>query len=78
GHEADIHLHEEGTSELDYEGELAIVMGKSGKNIAPEEVRDYLCGYTILNDVTARDLQRKNKQFFIGKSLDTTCPIGPA
>ncbi|MER3125653.1 fumarylacetoacetate hydrolase family protein [Bacillus pumilus] len=77
GHEEDILLHEDVTSELDYEGELAIVMGKSGKNIAPEVVRDHLFGYTILNDVTARDLQKKHKQFFIGKSLDTTCPIGP-
>ncbi|MDH6596368.1 fumarylacetoacetate hydrolase family protein [Bacillus aerius] len=77
GHEADILLHEDVTSELDYEGELAIVIGKTGKNIAPEEVHDYIFGYTILNDITARDLQKKHKQFFIGKSLDTTCPMGP-
>ncbi|MDR0124721.1 MULTISPECIES: fumarylacetoacetate hydrolase family protein [Bacillus] len=77
GHEADILLHEDVTSELDYEGELAIVMGKSGKNIAPEQARDYIFGYTILNDITARDLQKKHKQFFIGKSLDTSCPMGP-
>lgn len=77
GQEADILLHEDVTSELDYEGELAIVIGKTGKNIAPEEVHDYIFGYTILNDITARDLQKKHKQFFIGKSLDTTCPMGP-
>ncbi|WP_353856171.1 fumarylacetoacetate hydrolase family protein [Bacillus sp. Bos-x628] len=77
GHEADVLLHENVTSELDYEGELAIVMGKSGKNIQPEEVKDYIFGYTILNDITARDLQKKHKQFFIAKSLDTSCPMGP-
>ncbi|CAM5596755.1 hypothetical protein [Bacillus safensis FO-36b] [Bacillus safensis subsp. safensis] len=54
------------------------MMGKSGKNIAPEEVQDYIFGYTILNDVTAKEIwQKKHKQFFIGKSLDATCPIGP-
>ncbi|OLP63692.1 Ureidoglycolate lyase [Bacillus pumilus] len=77
GHEADILLHEDVTSELDYEGELAVVIGRSGKNIEPEEVKDHIFGYTILNDVTARDLQKKHKQFFIAKSLDTSCPIGP-
>ncbi|MFS0655983.1 fumarylacetoacetate hydrolase family protein [Bacillus sp. 179-C3.3 HS] len=77
GHGADILLHENVTNELDYEGELAIVIGKSGKDIQPEEVNDYIFGYTILNDVTARDLQKKHKQFFIAKSLDTSCPMGP-
>ena len=68
GHEADILLHEDVTSELDYEGELAIVMGKSGKNIAPEEVQDYIFGYTILNDVTARDLQKNINNFSLAKA----------
>lgn len=66
------------TQELDYEGELAIVIGKNGKEILPEEAMDYIFGYTIINDVTARDLQRKHKQFFLGKSLDTFCPMGPS
>jgi 2-keto-4-pentenoate hydratase/2-oxohepta-3-ene-1,7-dioic acid hydratase in catechol pathway len=69
--------HKEVTKELDYEGELAVVIGKSGRGINREEALDYIFGYTILNDVTARDLQSQHKQFFIGKSLDTTCPIGP-
>ncbi|RSD29336.1 fumarylacetoacetate hydrolase family protein [Mesobacillus subterraneus] len=77
GHEDSIHDHRELTEQLDYEGELAVVIGKKGKGIKREEVLDYVFGYTILNDVTARDLQSKHKQFFIGKSLDTTCPIGP-
>ncbi|NRD78391.1 fumarylacetoacetate hydrolase family protein [Bacillus sp. BRMEA1] len=65
------------TSQLDYEGELAVVIGKKGKEIKREEALDYVFGYTIINDVTARDLQARHKQFFIGKSLDTTCPMGP-
>ncbi|PPA72366.1 fumarylacetoacetate hydrolase family protein [Jeotgalibacillus proteolyticus] len=69
--------YEELTSGLDYEGELAIVIGKKGKNIPRQQAYDYVFGYTIVNDVTARDLQSKHKQFFIGKSLDQTCPMGP-
>ena len=65
------------TSELDYEGELAVIIGKSGRAIKKEEALDHVFGYTIINDVTARDLQSKHKQYFIGKSLDTTCPMGP-
>ncbi len=63
---------------LDYEGELAIVIGKHGTAISREEAMDYVFGYTIVNDITARDLQKKHGQFFIGKSLDGSCPIGPA
>lgn len=69
--------YEELTGELDYEGELAVVIGKKGKNIPKQQAYDYIFGYTILNDVTARDLQSKHKQFFLGKSLDNTCPMGP-
>lgn len=69
--------HREVTSQLDYEGELAVVIGKRGRAIKREEALDYVFGYTIINDVTARDLQSRHKQFFIGKSLDTTCPMGP-
>ncbi|MBE6184908.1 fumarylacetoacetate hydrolase family protein [Bacillus ginsengihumi] len=76
-HLSDIDSHSELTSALDYEGELALVIGKKGKQIAKEEALHYVFGYTILNDITARDLQKKHKQFFIGKSLDTSCPIGP-
>ncbi|CAM3774365.1 fumarylacetoacetate hydrolase family protein [Mesobacillus thioparans] len=76
-HEQKILTHSELTEQLDYEGELAVVIGKKGKGIKREEALDYVFGYTIINDVTARDLQSKHKQFFIGKSLDTTCPMGP-
>jgi 2-keto-4-pentenoate hydratase/2-oxohepta-3-ene-1,7-dioic acid hydratase in catechol pathway len=69
--------HSEITDQLDYEGELAVVIGKKGMAIAREEALDYVFGYTIINDITARDLQAKHKQFFIGKSLDTTCPMRP-
>jgi len=69
--------HREVTGQLDYEGELAVVIGKRGRAIKREEALDYVFGYTIINDVTARDLQSRHKQFFIGKSLDTTCPMGP-
>ncbi|MFJ8256447.1 fumarylacetoacetate hydrolase family protein [Peribacillus asahii] len=74
---APILSHQEVTEQLDYEGELAVIIGKEGKAITKEEALDYIFGYTILNDVTARDLQSRHKQFFIGKSLDTTCPLGP-
>ena len=77
GPNASVLSHSELTNQLDYEGELAIVIGKAGKGISRDEALDYVFGYTILNDVTARDLQAKHKQFFLGKSLDTTCPIGP-
>jgi 2-keto-4-pentenoate hydratase/2-oxohepta-3-ene-1,7-dioic acid hydratase in catechol pathway len=76
-HDEHILAHTELTEQLDYEGELAVVIGKKGIAIKREEALDYVFGYTIINDVTARDLQAKHKQFFIGKSLDTTCPMGP-
>jgi len=77
GDNALVPSYEELTSELDYEGELAIVIGKKGKNIPKQQAYDYVFGYTIINDLTARDLQSKHKQFFLGKSLDETCPMGP-
>jgi 2-keto-4-pentenoate hydratase/2-oxohepta-3-ene-1,7-dioic acid hydratase in catechol pathway len=77
GHGEAILEHKNVTGQLDYEGELAVVIGKKGKEIKQEDALDYVFGYTIANDVTARDLQARHKQFFIGKSLDTTCPMGP-
>jgi 2-keto-4-pentenoate hydratase/2-oxohepta-3-ene-1,7-dioic acid hydratase in catechol pathway len=77
GHNAHVLAHSEITNQLDYEGELAVVISKQGRGISREEALDYVFGYTILNDITARDIQEKHKQFFLGKSLDTTCPIGP-
>jgi len=77
GHEADILRHADVTDQLDYEGELAIVIGKKGKAIPKEQALHYVFGYTIINDVTARDLQERHKQYLLGKSLDTSCPMGP-
>ena len=62
---------------VDYEAELGVVIGKAGRGISKAEALDHVFGYTIINDVTARDLQSKHKQWFIGKSLDTFCPMGP-
>jgi 2-keto-4-pentenoate hydratase/2-oxohepta-3-ene-1,7-dioic acid hydratase in catechol pathway len=62
----------------DYEGELAVVIGPGGRRIPRERAHDHVFGYTIVNDVTARDLQKRHVQFFIGKSVDTFCPMGPA
>lgn len=68
----------EGISDaVDYEAELAVVIGKGGRGISRADALDHVFGYTIVNDVTARDLQLKHKQWFIGKSLDTFCPMGP-
>jgi 2-keto-4-pentenoate hydratase/2-oxohepta-3-ene-1,7-dioic acid hydratase in catechol pathway len=63
--------------QLDYEAELAIVIGRKGKNIPVSEARKYIFGYTILNDVSARDIQFKDKQWTRGKSFDTFAPTGP-
>jgi 2-keto-4-pentenoate hydratase/2-oxohepta-3-ene-1,7-dioic acid hydratase in catechol pathway len=62
---------------IDYEAELAVVIGKAGHAIPPSRAMDHVWGYTILNDVTARDLQRRHQQWLIGKSLDTFAPMGP-
>jgi 2-keto-4-pentenoate hydratase/2-oxohepta-3-ene-1,7-dioic acid hydratase in catechol pathway len=77
GHKQAVPLHDDVTDELDYEGELAVLIGKRGKAISPDEAMDHVFGYTILNDLTARDLQKKHGQFFLGKSLDSSCPVGP-
>jgi 2-keto-4-pentenoate hydratase/2-oxohepta-3-ene-1,7-dioic acid hydratase in catechol pathway len=63
--------------ELDYEGELAIVMGKTGKNIPVGEAKNHIFGYTVFNDVSARDFQFKDGQWTRGKSFDTFAPTGP-
>lgn len=62
---------------IDYEAELAVIIGRQVKNTNREEAQTAVFGYTVLNDVTARDLQSLHKQFFKGKSLDGSCPIGP-
>lgn len=73
----DIVWDQRATKELDYEAELAVVIGQRGKNIPRDQAYDYIFGYTIVNDVSARDLQRRHGQWHKGKSLDTTCPLGP-
>ncbi len=70
-------VHHRATEKLDYEIELAVVIGKKGKDIPKEKIYDYIFGYTICLDMTARDLQRRHGQWFKGKSLDTYCPLGP-
>jgi 2-keto-4-pentenoate hydratase/2-oxohepta-3-ene-1,7-dioic acid hydratase in catechol pathway len=65
------------TTKLDWEVELAVVMGKKGRDIPKDKAYDYVFGYTICLDMTARELQRQHGQWFKGKSLDTFCPIGP-
>lgn len=65
------------TAELDYEAELAVIIGPGGRAIAPEAAFDHVWGYTIVNDVTARDVQRDHHQWLLGKSLDTHAPMGP-
>jgi 2-keto-4-pentenoate hydratase/2-oxohepta-3-ene-1,7-dioic acid hydratase in catechol pathway len=62
---------------IDYEAELAVIIGKAGRGIAREDAYEYVWGYTIINDVTARDLQGRYSQWLIGKSQDTFCPMGP-
>ena len=66
------------SNRVDHEGELGVVVGKTCRNIKPDEdVRPYILGYTCVNDVTARDLQKKDVQFTRGKGFDTFCPVGP-
>lgn len=62
----------------DYEGELAVVIGRAGRNIPEAQALQYVAGYTALNDVSARDWQNRTSQWVIGKTCDTFCPIGPA
>jgi 2-keto-4-pentenoate hydratase/2-oxohepta-3-ene-1,7-dioic acid hydratase in catechol pathway len=72
-----VSLHSHITSAVDYEVELTLVIGKGGRDIPKESAFDHIWGYTIVNDVTARDRQRNHKQWFMGKALDTFCPMGP-
>lgn len=66
------------TGSVDYEGELAVVIGKGGQGISRAEAMGHVFGYTIVNDVTSRTLQHRHRQWFIGKNLDGFCPMGPA
>lgn len=69
--------HSDLVDSLDYEAELAIIIGKDAKDVAPEDVKDYIFGYTIINDVSARNVQTRHKQWYFGKSLDGFTPMGP-
>jgi 2-keto-4-pentenoate hydratase/2-oxohepta-3-ene-1,7-dioic acid hydratase in catechol pathway len=73
----DVPLDPNVTKQLDYEVELAFIIGKGGKNIKREDALSHIFGYTVVNDISARELQNQHHQYFKGKSLDRTCPIGP-
>jgi 2-keto-4-pentenoate hydratase/2-oxohepta-3-ene-1,7-dioic acid hydratase in catechol pathway len=73
----DVRLDSRLTRLFDYEVELAVIIGAGGRDIAAEQAYDHVFGYTVANDFTARDLQRRHEQWFKGKSLDTSCPLGP-
>ena len=70
-------IYPKNSSKLDYEAELAVVMGKKGRRIPEDEAYDYVAGYTIMNDISERDIQFKDRQFFRGKGFDTFAPMGP-
>jgi 2-keto-4-pentenoate hydratase/2-oxohepta-3-ene-1,7-dioic acid hydratase in catechol pathway len=73
----DIPCHSATTRWLGYEAELAVVIGKAGRDISREDADSHIFGYTIANDVSARDVQKRHVQFMKGKCLDGTCPMGP-
>ena len=74
---ASIRIDPRVSSKIDYEAELAVVIGRGGRGIRPAQALDHVWGYTIINDVTARDLQRRHQQWLLAKSQDTFCPMGP-
>lgn len=75
---APIRIPERVSAAIDYEAELAVVIGREGRGIPASRAMEHVWGYTIINDVTARDLQRRHEQWFKGKTLDTFAPLGPA
>jgi 2-keto-4-pentenoate hydratase/2-oxohepta-3-ene-1,7-dioic acid hydratase in catechol pathway len=78
GHEAPVPIFPRVSTKIDYEVELALIIGTRGRDIAPADAYRHIFGYTILNDVSARDVQRRHGgQFFKGKALDGSCPMGP-
>jgi 2-keto-4-pentenoate hydratase/2-oxohepta-3-ene-1,7-dioic acid hydratase in catechol pathway len=77
GDGAKIPLHEHLTQKVDYEVELAVIIGKTAAKVTPQAAEEVIFGYTILNDITARDLQAKHEQWFLAKSLDGFAPLGP-
>jgi 2-keto-4-pentenoate hydratase/2-oxohepta-3-ene-1,7-dioic acid hydratase in catechol pathway len=77
GHEDDVRWDPKATQQLDYEVEFTLVVGRQGRDIPASQAYDFLYGYTVGNDVTARDAQANHGQWFKGKSMDTFCPLGP-
>jgi 2-keto-4-pentenoate hydratase/2-oxohepta-3-ene-1,7-dioic acid hydratase in catechol pathway len=73
----DVPRHTDVTSQVDWEAELGVVIGRAGRNIAARDALSHVFGYTVINDITARDLQQRHTQWFKGKSLDGSCPMGP-
>ena len=76
-HGAPVYVDRDVSNAVDYEAELGVIIGKGGRGIKRENALDHIWGYTIINDVTARDLQGLYSQWLIGKSQDTFCPMGP-
>ncbi|MCB0163461.1 MAG: fumarylacetoacetate hydrolase family protein [Anaerolineae bacterium] len=74
---ADITWNDSLTNQVDFEAELAVIIGQQARNVTEEKSLEYVFGYTCANDVSARDLQYRGKQWIRGKSLDTFCPLGP-
>ena len=74
---AGIPSHRDIVTDLDYEAELAVIIGREASHVREEDVKDYIFGYTIINDVSARTLQTRHKQWYFGKGLDGFLPMGP-
>lgn len=77
GHDSDVRINPRQMQQLDYEVELGFVIGRKARDVASDAALESVFGYTIINDITARDLQVQHGQWFKGKSLDTSCPMGP-
>ena len=74
---ADFVLDTELSNEIDWEVELGVIIGRKGRKISPLDAMKHVFGYTVINDISARDMQTRHRQFFLGKSLDGSCPMGP-
>ncbi len=74
---SDLVLSTDVSSEFDWEVELAVVIGRGGRDIAVEDAADHVFGYTVVNDITARDLQKRHQQWLLGKNVDRSTPVGP-
>lgn len=73
----DVPRHASVTAQVDWEAELGVIIGRAGRNISARDALSHVFGYTVINDITARDLQQRHTQWFKGKSLDGSCPMGP-